>query len=263
MPITVHGVSGTQRVSVRNYLSGSPWNKKFNRAVLWDLRCFLAKKERYKDGAHGADHHYWDDKDGLNAYDLAGSGYFLSWLYVPMSWKQLQFAFYGKGTPDDFRNALRIIDYYLLYAQMRLSAVHWNYRMSLADYAKWYLGMDCNGFTGSYLKTFYPELGIGPNDDINYLDTKLKKRGDLEDVRSGDILSREGGSGTRHVAMIDAVWPNPFAGSGRSVTVTHSSGTYHGLGTQWHTLKHHPNSSLKWELVGYYKFNHCLALDKK
>jgi hypothetical protein len=262
-PITVHGVSGTRHIDVKNYLSGSPWKKKFNKAVLWDLRCFLRQKERYEEGAHGADHHFWHDEHGFDAYGLGDSSYFLGWLHVPMSWQQLQMCFYGKGTPDDFRNALTIIDYYLFYADMRLSSVHWNRKVTLAEYAGWYLGMDCNGFTGAYLKIFYPALGIGPNDHINYLDSKLAKRADVADVRPGDILSREGGSGTRHVAMIDSILPNPFSDDTRPVAVTHSSGTYSGLGTQMHTLKHRPKNALKWELAGYYKFEHCLAPEAK
>ena len=263
-PITVQGVSGTRYVDVKNYLSGSPWNKTYNKAALWDLRCFLLqrKSSRYEYGAHGADHHVWHDEYGFDAYDLGDSSYFLEWLHVPMSWKQLQLCFYGKGTPEDFRNALTIIDYYLFYADMRLSTVHWSRRMTLFEYAYYYLGLDCNGFTGAYLKTFHPALGTGPNDHINYLDSKLKKRTDIHDVRAGDILSREGGSGTRHVAMIDLPLPNPFADDSISARVTHSASSYKGLGTQWHTLKHRPNASLKWELVGYYKFQHCLAPEK-
>lgn len=163
----------------------------------------------------------------------------------------------------DFTHALMIIDYYLSNADMSLSSVHWNHRMALDKYAGYYLGLDCNGFTGAYLKTFYPALGIGPNDHINYLDSKLKKRTRLDDVRSGDILSREGGSGTRHVAMIDAVVSNTYGGDSKSVTVTHSASSYHGLGTQMHTLRHRPSLSHEWELVGYYKFDHCLAPEKK
>jgi hypothetical protein len=262
-PITLHGVSGTRYIDVKGYLSGSPWNKTYNKAALWDLRCFLRKKERYKGGAHGADRHMWHDEYGLDGHDLSGSHYFDNWLWVPMSWQQLQLCFYGKGTPDDFRNALIIIDFYLFYADMRLSSVHWSRRMTLDEYAYYYLGIDCNGFTGAYLKTFHPGLGIGPNDHINYLDSKLKKRKDLDEVRSGDILSREGGGGTRHVAMVDAILPNPFADGSKTLTVTHSSGTYSGLGTQWHTLAFRPKETLKWNLVGYYKFHHCLAPELK
>lgn len=260
-PITLHGVSGTQHIDVKEYLSGSPWSRTYNKAALWDLRCFLLqrKNSRYEGGAHGADHHFWHDKHGFDAYDLGGSSYFLDWLHVPMSWQQLQMCFYGKGMPDDFKNALTIIDYYLFYADMNLSSVHWSRCMTLAEYAYYYLGIDCNGFTGAYLKAFYPGLGIGPNDHINYLDSKLMKREDPHDVRPGDILSREGASGIRHVAMIDLPLPNPFADDTIAVTVTHSSGTYKGLATQWHTLKHRPKETLKWNLVGYYKFHHCLA----
>jgi hypothetical protein len=262
-PITVQGPSGTQHVDVKHYLSGSPWNKKFNKAVLWDLRCFLKKKERYSNGANGADHHTWNNDIGFDAYGVGGSSYFTEWLSVPMTWKQLQLAFYGKGTPEDFRKALIIIDYYLYYAYIHLASVHWNRYVTLAEYAQWYLGIDCNGFTGAYLKTHYPGLGIGPNDHINYLDSKLKKRTDISEIQPGDILSREGGGGTRHVAMIDSTWPNPFADSSLLVQVTHSSSSNGGLGTQPYTLKHRPKLTLKWELAGYYEFNHCLAPEPK
>lgn len=263
IPLTVHCLSGTRYIEVRNYLSGSPWAKEFNKKAIWDLRCFLVKRDRYKNGARGADRHTWHDDHGLQAYGLVGTSHFVPWLVVPMSWHQLQMAFYGKGTPEDFRNALKIVDFYLHYADMSLNYLKWKYRMDLPEYAYYYFGMDCNGFTGAYLKTFHPEFGIGPNDHINYLDNKLKKRTSIDDVRSGDILSREGGSGTRHVAMVDSIWPSFGLTDGKLALITHSSGTYKGLDTQIHTLKHHPKSTLKWELAGYYKFNHCLALEAK
>lgn len=266
-PVTVHCLSGTHYVPVERYLSGEPRKKKYNAAALNDLSRFLHKKGRYKNGAHGADRHSWDSGSGLAAFGLVGTSYFLDWLWVEITWLQLQLGFYGKGTPSVMRKILQVIDYYLEYADMDLDQVYWSRKMDLKEYAYWYLGLDCNGFVGAYLETYFPALGITGNSHINYWDNKLKKRKDLAEVRSGDILSREGGGGTRHVAMINAVFgvPGP-TGDKLSVEVTHSSGSNNGLGTQKYTLKQLKTSSsnkLGWELMGYYKFEHCFAPEAK
>lgn len=263
-PIIVHALGGTQYIPVSTYLSGEPRNKKFNGAALQDLRWFLTKRDRYKGGKNGADLHTWDDKSGLLAFGLVGPDYFKPWLQVEITWRELQLGFYGKGTPDRMRRILQVVDFYLKTADIRLSRVHWNQVMELKEYAHYYLGLDCNGFTGAFLETQYPSLGIDGGDHINYLDSKLKKRESLAEVRPGDILSREGGSGTRHVAMINSVSGVPAEEAVTAeVTVTHSSGTYKGLGTQNFTLKFHKNASLKWQLMGYYSFEHCLAPERK
>lgn len=269
--IAVHGLNGTKFVSTDRYLSGSPWKKKWNRKVLWDLNCFLNKRERYKDGRNGAEHHTWSNDSGLFAYVHAGS-YFLPWLSIDMTWKQLQMAFYGKATPARMTKALRIIDYYLTVAEPRRSNLGWSgsSNMSLTEFARWYLGIDCNGFTGAYLETHYPGLDISPNDHINYLDSKLKKRKDLSEVRVGDILSREGGGGTRHVCMVSGLFGYVAPGASEmDVMVTHSAGSRGGpdgsggLGTQYYSLKLHGSGSKPWDLKGYYKFHHCLAPERK
>ncbi|KZM47662.1 hypothetical protein OA90_24750 [Labrenzia sp. OB1] len=267
-PITVHTLSGTAFVNVQSYLSGEPRKKQFNGAALNDLRRFLTKKDRYKNGQNGADRHTWDDKSGLSAFGLMGPDYFKPWLWVDITWKDLQLGFYGKGTPERMRRILQVIDFYLRTADIRLSHVHWNYVMSLEEYAKYYLGLDCNGFTGAYLETQYPSLGIDGGDHINYLDGKLKKRASIAEIKPGDILSREGGGGTRHVAMINSVSGviNSEATSAQ-VSITQSASSLGGLNTKTYTLKtikEGPSDKpLKWHLAGYYKFNHCLGLERK
>ncbi len=267
-PITVHTLDGTDYVNVQNYLSGEPRKKKFNAAALQDLRWFLTKRDRYKNGKHGADKHTWDDKSGLLAFGLVGSGYFTPWLWVEITWKELQLGFYGKGTPERMRRILQVIDFYLKTADISLSRVHWNYVMSLQEYAKYYLGLDCNGFTGAFLETQYPALGIDGGDHINYLDGKLKKRTSIAEIKPGDILSREGGGGTRHVSMINSVSGihGPDVKTAQ-VSITQSASSLGGLNTKTYTLKkihEGPNDKpLNWQLAGYYKFHHCLALEPK
>ncbi|PVB59918.1 hypothetical protein [Labrenzia sp. 011] len=267
-PITVHTLDGTAFVNVQSYLSGEPRKKQFNAAALADLRRFLSKKDRYKDGQNGADRHSWDDKSGLTAFGLVGPGYFKPWLWVNITWKELQLGFYGKGTPERMRRILQVIDFYLKTAEIDLSRVHWNYVMSLEEYAKYYLGLDCNGFTGAFLESQYPSLGINGGDHINYLDGKLKKRATIAEIKPGDILSREGGGGTRHVAMVNSVSGviSPEATSAQ-VSITQSSFSLGGLNTKTYTLKMinegPKNKPLNWHLAGFYKFNHCLALERK
>ncbi|MFC6657023.1 hypothetical protein ACFQEX_16935 [Roseibium salinum] len=187
---------------------------------------------------------------------------------MDITWKDLQLGFYGKGTPDRMRRILTVIDFYLKTADINLGRVHWNYVMGLQDYAKWYLGLDCNGFTGAYLESQYPSLGINGGDHINYLDGKLKKRAGVADVRAGDILSREGSGGTRHVSMVNSVsgMIGPGATSAQ-VSITQSASSLGGLNTKTYTLKMidegPKDKPLKWELAGYYKFHHCLAPERK
>ncbi|MDN3719905.1 hypothetical protein QW131_13695 [Roseibium salinum] len=152
---------------------------------------------------------------------------------MDITWKDLQLGFYGKGTPDRMRRILTVIDFYLKTADINLGRVHWNYVMGLQDYAKWYLGLDCNGFTGAYLESQYPSLGINGGDHINYLDGKLKKRAGVADVRAGDILSREGSGGTRHVSMVNSVsgMIGPGATSAQ-VSITQSASSLGGLNTK-------------------------------
>lgn len=264
-PITVHTLGGTEYVNVQSYLSGEPRNKKFNAAALQDLRWFLTKRDRYKNGKNGADQHSWDDKSGLLAFGLVGPDYFKPWLWVDITWKDLQLGFYGKGTPERMRRILEVIDFYLKTAEISLSRVHWNYVMSLQEYAKYYLGLDCNGFTGAFLETQYPSLGIKGGDHINYLDGKLKKRTAFADIKPGDILSWEGGGGTRHVAMINSISGGFGPGATTAqVSITQSASSLGGLNTKTYTLKKidegPKDKPLLWHLAGYYKFHHCLAV---
>ncbi|GAB4524714.1 MAG: hypothetical protein Tsb0019_26740 [Roseibium sp.] len=267
-PITVHALGGTEYVNVESYLSGEPRNKTFNAAALADLRRFLTKRDRYKDGKNGADLHSWDDKSGLVAFGLVGPDYFKPWLWVDITWKDLQLGFYGKGTPERMRKILQVVDFYLKTADIRLSRLHWNYVMGLQEYAKYYLGLDCNGFCGAFLETQYPALGIDGGDHINYLDGRLKKRASLAEIRPGDILSREGGGGTRHVSMVNSITGafSPEATTAE-VSITQSSSSLGGLQTRNYTLKKisegPKDKPLLWELSGYYKFHHCLAPERK
>ena len=263
-PITIHALGGTHYIDVCSYLSGEPRQKKYNKAALNDLSRFLKKKDRYKNGANGADRHTWNSTTGLTAFGLVDFDYFVPWLSVNISWNQLQLGFYGKGTPQTMRKILQVIDFYLRTAEIKLSRVYWSQVMELQEYAKYYLGMDCNGFTGAYLETHYPALGINGGDHINFLDGKLKKRKEINEVRPGDILSREGGGGTRHVAMIDEVHGYPSANADSvSVSVSQSAFSLGGLKTKTYKLRKLNNNTLKWHLQGYLKFNHVLGTVKK
>ena len=262
-PVTFHSLTGTRYVNVSAYRSGEPRKKKFRAAAFSDFRRFLTKKGRYRDGKNGADRHHWTDSDGLSAFGLIGTSFFVPWLRVEITWKELQLGFYGKGTPPKMRKILQVVDYYLHMAEVDLKDLHWGYKMDIEEYAQWYLGIDCNGFAGAYLETYYPTLGVHGNYHINYWDSKMKKRDGLDEIQPGDVLSREGGGGTRHVAMIDRVQGSYGPGSdSRRVTITQSANSLGGLDTQDYTLKKR-NSSPAWDLVGYYRFDHCLAPIKK
>jgi hypothetical protein len=271
LPIAVNCMKGTRYIEVRRYVSGSPWNKKWPSKVLWDLKCFLEKtpKNRYAGGANGADKHIfahgWFYGPGMDPA-----------IFYPITWKTIQLGFYGKGTPWDFKMILKVVDYYLNTANMKLSTLGWNGVMKLEDFAYWYLGLDCNGFTGAYYECEYPSMGIDGNDHINFLHEKscFKEKTSLTDIKAGDLLVRRQGSGSagRHVALISKVNGMPTATSA-SVRIAESRGSeipgtnHNGLSVTEHTLKEQPDTPanndsygwIRWNLAGRHKFHKILS----
>jgi hypothetical protein len=63
--------------------------------------------------------------------------------------------------------------------------------------------IDSNGFTGAYLKTQFPELGIEPNTWIGNYDKKKGKRTSLLELKPRDIIIPF--PDYRHIAKIGAI----------------------------------------------------------
>jgi hypothetical protein len=254
------GDVGLNYVPVDRYVSGSPWNKKWAKRAIGDIYHFARRSSQYH------------NKNYARSHELYGSGFYGMFQshpqFVPLTWTELQMCYYGKGSPLQFGYALRIIDYYLQVADMNLGYLGWNGRMSLVDYAHWYLGLDCNGFAGAYYEAAFPATGIDGNDHINFLHTKstLSERKTLEEIRPGDLLVRCGSDGAsgRHVAVIDSIL---VTSATRALTiVTQSSSSFGGLTTQPFTLaditsEHRSDvyGTRKWSLVDYHQFHRVLG----
>lgn len=230
-PITVHTETDTKYVHVKKYVSGDCFDKKWPAKAANDLLSFVHKKGRYKDKNFTGWHQMYDT-------------YFWGDLMQPKfwadcTWKHMQLCFNGKGTPASFREVLRVVAYYLNHADIPLDAIGWSRRLTLQEYADYYFGLDCNGFTGSYYEACFPGTGITGNDHINYLEGKktLTKRPKVEDVRVGDILVAEASSGAngRHVVLIDAI--TPLAAGKAQVTIAHAASSRDGLAVETMTLK--------------------------
>jgi len=259
IPLKLVTESGMQYVPVNRYLSGNPWTKQFHKQALADFSHFVHRTSQYK------------NKNFERQHELYGNGFAGSFngspSFVPVTWGEMQFCFYGKGRPQQFANTLRVLDYYLTYADISHSYLQWSRRLRLDEYAYYYLGIDCNGFAGAYYQTTYPATGIDGNDHINFLHEKstLKERASVFEMRTGDMLVRRGsdGGGTRHVVLIDSIVA--INSTEATVSIAHSSGSRDGLAHEVLKLREDTSPAsdsygkLRWDLVGYHKFNRVLA----
>jgi hypothetical protein len=125
-----------------------------------------------------------------NKYDVVG-------VTPNISYKEVSFplAFMGKCTPDELRDTLRLFSYY--WEQSKTMKTRFPTLQKFADVC---LGLDCNGFTGAYFKTQYPELGIEPSTWIGNYDKKKGKRTSLLELKPRDIIIPF--PDYRHIAMI-------------------------------------------------------------
>jgi hypothetical protein len=254
IPVTTLG--GTKFVWVHKYRSGDVWKSEWGSKVYWDLLQFLKKKGSYKDYSHSY-------SDGFfTAHDHPC-------IQIYLEEKKLHGCFNGKGSPERFSKALQLIDYYLQRAEIKLSNVGWGRVVSLQEFADYYLGLDCNGFVGSYFASVFPESTIYPDTHCNDFDNQAKKgskRFKLADIRPRDVLVREGGGGTRHVALIDAV--TQIDDKSAFIQLVQSSGSRGGLGCTSEKLiwlrkpaekKSDAGDVLSVEVNGYYKFNYVIG----
>jgi hypothetical protein len=179
------GVKGQQIAAVRSYRSGDVGKRPVALKAYNDMLRFLRKKSPHKNATHN-----------ITEAELPGS--------------DLRAAFNGKGSLNTCRNVLRLVDHYLADpSAIPHKDLGWSHtNVSVQDYADWYLGLDCNGFVGHYFQEAFPVSTIGPSTDCNDFDNKAHKgvrRASLEEIRPLDVLVREGGSGTRHVALIESI----------------------------------------------------------
>lgn len=249
---------GIRAVAVEKYRSGDVWKSEWGSKIYWDLTCFLKKKDRYAGHTHS--HTY--SGGVFRAEDHPSK-------VIHLEEGELHACFNGKGSPNRFARALQLIDYYLRKAKIKLSSVGWSRMVDLHEFADYYLGLDCNGFIGSYFDAVFPGSTIHPDTHCNDYDNKAKggvKRFDLSEVRPRDVLVREGGSGTRHVALIDYFYKLDH--NSAYIQLVHSSGSRGGLTRSYEHLawlrdpatnKSQAGSVLSARVSGYMSFNYIIG----
>lgn len=216
MPISFDSTSGRKHIFVRKYRSSFSGNE-MRKQALKDLRHFITRKGRFEGGANGAKHSY-------------SAGIITSPLLQPSGTSQIDLGilkamFQGVGRPSDFLNVLRAADLYLQCVEMdadQLKLMGWSEVVrDLQDYTNWYLGLDCRGFVGAYLRENYPNVKDTAKDMSFYIDGYNKAPGnfhndpkggnftridDPREIRQGDLLVKcDNGDGKRHVAIVDTV----------------------------------------------------------
>jgi hypothetical protein len=140
-----------------------------------------------------------------------------------------QHAFDGKCTPAEVRDVLRLFTYW--HGVDKVVSNRWANAQAFADQC---LGLDCNGFVGSFFKTQYPGLGIGPETAISSYETRknAKVRTSLAEIESLDALVFPGYA---HIALIGAVGQK--TSTAVRCTVCQSTGTgLNGLQTTEETI---------------------------
>ena len=188
-------------------------------------------------------------------------------IYMPDG--RLHNCFNGKGTPEAFGKALQLIDYYLMKADLPLKKLGWSRAVTLQEFADYYLGLDCNGFVGSYFAANFSTSTIGPDTHCNDYDNAAHlgvKRIDPGEIRARDVLVREGGSGTRHVALIESATP---AGSDMvNILLVQSASSQGGLCAGFKQLKwlkkpaakkSEAASVISVDVVSGYEFNYAIG----
>ena len=121
---------------------------------------------------------------------------------------KLQRVFYGKGSPEDIRDVVRLASRYKLTDAKTVN-----------QYCTANIGLDCNGFAGNF-------WGIDPETIIGSYDVNRRKA--VADVASGDamIYYRKGGSSPVHIAVVDEV---KIVGKDFQVIIAQSAGPDQGI----------------------------------
>jgi|SRR6266545_3066226 len=159
--------------------------------------------------------------------------------------RDIPYVFMGCGSPAQISAVLQMVAHFQTYKDVYKGS---DVKYGLQTYINKYIGLNCNGFVGSYAH----ELGTGKSPDtyiLNYA-PQAKRRRRLEDVQPSDVMVWPSGG---HIALIDSVvlktglkydsssppkasgdkYSHPYAGvyTGTTFRVVESSldGLYHGL----------------------------------
>ncbi|MDP2997584.1 MAG: hypothetical protein Q8N47_08850 [Bryobacterales bacterium] len=190
----------SQQVSVRKYLNANFRYKKSKDGKTVMLPYEVAKGMPYTEMKDALLGFVLDrakkNKGGLHL--LAGS---IIYCFdtnpnISVSLSIFQHAFDGKCTPSEVRDVLRLFAYW--HKADSAPRKRWQDPQAFADQC---LGLDCNGLVGSFFKTQYSWLGIGPETAISSYETcpRAKVRKSLAEIESLDVLVFPG---YVHIAVI-------------------------------------------------------------
>lgn len=147
---------------------------------------------------------------------------------VQYSWAKTLGPFNGKGTPERYARFIKAVDFWLtvgckkkMYRPAAWGKV--SQVPSLKQFAKDYMGVDCNCFVGGYFQQNYPDTGWDTEAgwDNNGL-YKGPKRTSVADIKELDVLVQFNSKDDKHVALIDKVFDK--TGSRASISIVQSSG---------------------------------------
>jgi hypothetical protein len=106
--------------------------------------------------------------------------------------------FAGKGTPDQIRDVLRLVSLW----QSTQGPGHADPTYELRRFAHEFMGVDCNGFVGTYLRSQFPMSPLGPEFDIGSVHSYAHERFSLGDIQPVDLVVSHGAG---HVAIIGSI----------------------------------------------------------
>jgi hypothetical protein len=113
---------------------------------------------------------------------------------------ELAQAYIGKGTPEIIASALRLAEAFGLVA---------GNTAAMQKYCDQYIGLDCNGFVGNYLKQEGSKL-VGPSTSAKAgsFMPEIRRHASLADVKYRSVLCWKN---VGHVAIIDLLYPPVLA----------------------------------------------------
>ncbi|MGE0421621.1 MAG: hypothetical protein AB7O88_05120 [Reyranellaceae bacterium] len=138
---------------------------------------------------------------------------------LSVGWGEVNASFNGKGSPRMMARTIELLQIWIVLCSevLGLSTVRAKIGKKEAkethEYAvddlqtmvDDYLGVDCNGFTGLYLKAKFPALSVtSQTTEEAYVSKEAHNRKTVGDIKADDIVAFNDGS-YHHVAMVGAV----------------------------------------------------------
>ncbi|MEW5975791.1 MAG: hypothetical protein AB1898_08290 [Acidobacteriota bacterium] len=129
-----------------------------------------------------------------------GGGYNLASFYPVHEFPKSSFmaSFSGKGSPQMLSDIIQLISYWRSYKKLKQGV-----NVSpVAEIADKYLGVDCNGFVGHYLRTKFAGVSVKPSTTEKSFSQSGPRRGYAIEIQADDVLVFDG---FHHVAVVNSV----------------------------------------------------------